>query len=151
MKSQLVQLYENAPAGTYPTDKHNEDHRTFGRSYLDFYGELLDPIRNELRGIVEIGVRFGGSLWLWKDYAPQATVVGIDIDPLAKNAEKSRDVTVLTGSQDDDRILMSAMRLLVPRNSHEPELDLVVDDGSHVVRHIIHSFNELRPIVTGKQ
>ena len=46
--------------------------------YLDTYEQLFKPMRETAKNVLEIGVRDGGSMKLWHDYFPNATIYGID-------------------------------------------------------------------------
>ena len=107
-----------------------------GVSYLDVYEIYLEPRRATVANVVEIGVLRGQSLRTWHDYFPQANIWGIDIDPAASAYGGSR-ITILTGSQADPEILAKA--------APGQLLDLVIDDGSHLVDHMITSFEILWP------
>jgi cephalosporin hydroxylase len=117
----------------FDTDKHNLDHTTFGRSYLDVYDRVLGRMRDHVEAILEIGVLKGGSLRLWKAWAPHARVVGLDIDPAAR-AYCPSDCSLVTGSQDDTNAVAEAIEAC----GGSPTL--VIDDGSHAVEHMMASF-----------
>jgi len=72
-------LHRTDPLGLYRTDKFgtNTDW-TYGHNYAEFYDLLFAPWRERPLAIVEIGVWSGGSVRLWHDYFPRATVVGVD-------------------------------------------------------------------------
>ena len=43
--------------------------------------------------IVEVGVSFGGSLQMWRDYfGRKANIYGVDIDPRCKHFEEREDL-----------------------------------------------------------
>jgi len=58
----------------YGTDKGNP------KTFIDgFYQENFEPLRNKKLTLVEIGVRSGASLKLWKEFfSKRATIIGID-------------------------------------------------------------------------
>lgn len=58
----------------YGTDKGDP------KPYVDgFYQENFEPLRNKKLTLVEIGVRSGASLKLWKEFfSKKATIIGID-------------------------------------------------------------------------
>ena len=57
--------------------KHGTDKYEHG--YLSVYAERFDPLRSSVRSILELGVFYGASLKMWRDYFAAATVVcGID-------------------------------------------------------------------------
>jgi hypothetical protein len=89
---------------------------------------------------IEIGCGLGGSLQMWKRYfGPHARIIGIDIDPECKKFEEDQ-VEVYIGQQQDRQFLQ---RLIDDVGTP----DIVLDDGSHVMSHIIDSFQFLYPKV----
>jgi cephalosporin hydroxylase len=108
--------------------------------YLEIYERHFEPLRQQqhpLR-ILELGVSRGGSLELWRKYfGPDARIVGIDIDPACADRVDPEN-TVMIGDQSDPAFLASAIDRL-------GGIDIVIDDGSHVGRHQIASFEFLCP------
>ena len=80
----------NALAQKYGTDKTNKDHSYKGVTYLDIYHRYMSSKRLEVKTFIEIGVKNGASLRMWKDYFPNATIYGIDIDPRCKQFAEDR-------------------------------------------------------------
>ena len=106
--------------------------------YLEIYETFLSPLksRKTLR-LLEIGVSHGGSLQLWRKYlGSEARIAGLDIDP--RTEFNDGDTRVFVGSQDDPRTLGRALEWL-------GGIDVVIDDGSHIVRHQMASFDYLFP------
>jgi cephalosporin hydroxylase len=120
------------------TDKADVNHSFRGMSYLDVYESYFAPIRQQVKCVLELGVFRGASLMTWRDYFPNAQVWGIDIDPIA-NAPYGDRVKVVTGSQAD----LTAIAQVAAGQ----EFDIVVDDGSHLVDHLIASFGLIWPRV----
>ena len=56
------------------TDKAMDWH-----GFTELYEHIFYPLKNSPIRIFEIGIKKGGSLILWRDYFPNATVFGIDI------------------------------------------------------------------------
>ena len=70
----------------YGSDKSRDDH-----DYTAFYQMVLDPIRFDVKKVIELGVSMGQSLQAWNDYFPNAEIIGIDhtIKPeVKKNLDK---------------------------------------------------------------
>jgi hypothetical protein len=99
----------------YPTDKNVE------HSYGPVYDELLAPIRDEMTSVLEIGVYQGGSLRVWRDYFPNAHILGIDINPEALFT----DVRISTARA--DALQWSQLHPVVSGRT----FDLIIDDGGH--------------------
>jgi hypothetical protein len=118
----------------YNSDKQNKNHSFNGISYIQIYEEYLKNIRNEVKNILEIGVLNGRSLKMWKDYFPNATIYGLDIDPRTKQYEEDR-IIIKIASQDDV--------VQLKNNFNALQFDIIFDDGRHVNKHIISSFEHL--------
>ncbi|SMF69821.1 Cephalosporin hydroxylase [Tistlia consotensis] len=98
---------------------------------LAFYRRLIRGYDLAPERILEIGVKGGGSLLLWRALFPQARVVGLDIKPTLKDLPEG--IAVVRGDQSDPKALKRLAR------NHGP-FDLVIDDGSHVSEHQRISF-----------
>ena len=48
-------------------------------SYLDLYQELLSSRKNSAKSVLEVGIHLGGSIKLWYDFFPNATIHALDI------------------------------------------------------------------------
>jgi hypothetical protein len=106
--------------------------------YFPIYERHLSDSRNKTITFLEIGVSKGGSLQMWsRFFGPLATIVGIDIDPSCKQHE-SDGVHVRLGDQSDPRFLNEIINEFGPP-------DIVLDDGSHRMDHILASFQFLYP------
>jgi ABC-type amino acid transport substrate-binding protein len=105
--------------------------------YLEIYERHFAPLRGSAHSalrILELGVSRGGSLQIWRKYfGPKARIVGVDIDP-ACSERADPGTHVVIGDQSDPSILAAALAAL------GGEVDIVIDDGSHLGRHQIASF-----------
>ncbi|HLJ53806.1 MAG TPA: class I SAM-dependent methyltransferase [Chthonomonadaceae bacterium] len=114
---------------------HKWDH------YLPIYERHFRarPASGQPVRLLEIGVSRGGSLQLWRKYfGDSARIVGIDIDPdCAGRVDPGTEVIV--GDQSDPHCLSAAVERL------GGGVDIVVDDGSHLGRHQIATFDYLFP------
>ncbi len=109
--------------------------------YLEAYEHHLSRFRNRPVRMIEIGVSQGGSLEMWRDYfGPDATILGIDIDPECANRVTAPNL-VRVGSQDDPEFLRRVVEEMGPP-------DIILDDGSHVSRHQLASFDTLFPLLS---
>lgn len=102
--------------------------------YFDIYERHFSRFKNLSPVILELGVMGGGSLEMWKDFfGPGAKVVGLDINPDCK-AHEAENIEVFIGSQDDPNVINEIF-------NKYPTIDIVLDDGSHIMEHMISSFN----------
>lgn len=109
--------------------------------YLDAYERHFASYREAGNvHMLEIGVFQGGSLELWRKYfGDDATIFGVDINPeCAKRVDAPNQVRI--GSQDDPSFLRSVA-------SELGEIDIILDDGSHVAKHQLASFDVLFPLL----
>ncbi len=101
--------------------------------YFDIYERHLARFRGTSPVMIEIGVMGGGSLAMWKEYlGPGSHIIGIDINPECKTHEGD-GIEVFIGSQDDPAIIETIF-------SRHPKVDIIIDDGSHLMQPTISSF-----------
>jgi len=115
------------------SDKGDHEHTFNKRSYLDIYDQIFSPLRSQALTLLEIGVLGGKSVKMWKSYFPNAKIIGLDINPEVKVDD---DIVLVTGSQDDPQILNYVIDKFAP-------FDIIIDDGSHVVDHMLTSYKYL--------
>jgi hypothetical protein len=146
LKAQMRQRVNlDVLARYYGTDKSSHTH-----GYTRLYSRHFAPRRLAVRRLLEIGVggtdswsgyatsAGGQSLRMWADYFPNAEIVGIDIYAKAIGGPR---INFEQGDQSD----LGFLRELIEK--HGP-FDVVIDDGSHVGRHIRASFAVLWPALT---
>lgn len=113
----------------------NNSHKRLHKwvNYFDIYERHLERFRGTSPIMVEIGVKGGGSLSMWKEYlGPGSKIIGVDINPDCKSHEGD-GIEVFIGSQDDPVVIGSIL-------DKYPAIDIVLDDGSHRMSHMIASF-----------
>lgn len=113
----------------------NNGHRRLHKwlHYFDIYERHFARFRGASPVMIEIGVAKGGSLAMWKDYFGMGSrIVGIDVNPECK-AYEGDGIEVFIGSQDDPALIETIF-------SRYPRVDIILDDGSHLSRHMIASF-----------
>lgn len=119
----------------YQTDKYDSSHTIKNMSFCDIYDKYFINIRYNVKKFVEIGILNGQSLRMWKEYFPNAIIYGIDINPDCKQYEEER-IKCFIGDQNDDNFLLKIKNII-------GKYDILVDDGSHITKHQIKSFNFL--------
>lgn len=112
--------------------------------FLNVYDGPFAPFLDRPITLLELGVRSGGSLLLWRDYFPLARVVGIDADPPAPGSFGER-VRFYQGRQEDTAFLSAVAAEAAPDG-----FDIIIDDASHLAAPTRTSFwhlfeNHLRP------
>ena len=119
---------------TLPTDK------TSAHNYLAVYDHLLPPLRGT-PAVLEVGVKKGGSLVLWREYfSDKTSVFGVDVDRFGPTFPRDAGVKVLSlDSQDAD-----AMRRAF---GTRPRFGVIVDDGCHLLRCIWRTFRAAAPLL----
>jgi hypothetical protein len=119
---------------------YNHDGRVIHKwlHYPAIYDRYFAPYRACAPTLLEIGVSLGGSLELWRKYfGVDATIFGIDTNP-ACLAFVDPPNQVRIGSQDDPIFLNSVLAEIgCP--------DIILDDGSHIARYQLKSFEILFP------
>lgn len=109
----------------YGTDKASR------HNYCNFYDEHLSPYRDKTFKILEIGVKNGASLRMWRDYFHNSDIYGIDINP-GSMFEDERIHTFIQDQGDEE-----GLKKFV--EEHGP-FDIIIDDGSHNTDHLDLSY-----------
>ena len=108
--------------------------------YLDIYDLYFSKYRNTNVRILEIGISQGGSLQLWRKYfGKKATIFGMDINPECKKLEED-GIEILIGSQEDRNFLKNIKNKI-------GKVDILIDDGGHMMNQQIITFDELFDLV----
>jgi hypothetical protein len=108
--------------------------------YFDVYHRAFERFRGLPIKFLEIGVQNGGSTRMWREYfGPQATIIGMDIDPRCRELE-SEGFEVWIGDQADPGFWREFQ-------AEHPDLDVVLDDGGHTMVQQITTFEALFPVL----
>ena len=108
------------------------------KHYFPVYQKHFERYIDRPVTMIEIGCGEGGSLQLWRRFlGPHARIVGLDIRPECKAFEEDQ-VAVRIGPQGDETFLASVLAEFGPP-------DIVLDDGSHIMRDVNASFRFLYP------
>lgn len=106
-------------------DKYHTDklvHTHYLRNYDQYFKALTDK---EVR-LLELGIKDGGSLLMWRDYFDKGLIVGLDIEPVRLDDDTGR-VRVYQGQQQDAALLDRIRRETAPDG-----FDVIIDDCSHI-------------------
>lgn len=114
--------------------------------YTPHYDELFGPVRNEINTLLEIGVYQGASLNMWRDYFPNAQIVGLDYaNEVTENYLQSLNdlegrTNVFVGDQGNSDDLQCLVDWF-------DDFDIIIDDGSHDPKDYLYSLSYLWPDV----
>lgn len=124
-------------AQKYGADKWGKHH------YTPVYYDLFKDRRNEVKKILEIGVAEGASLFMWRDFFPNARINGADNDFKRVIALANKEpIRVYPCDQSNYKDLDDLLK------ETGTDIDLFVDDGSHIPSHqartCLHVFPQLK-------
>ena len=124
------------------TDKRTNDvGQNIYHDYTPTYYEYLKDKKFEYKHILEIGVREGWSHMMWYEFFPNAIIYGIDdySEPgcIKKEEIENDRIKILVADQTDEEKINEFLK--------DVELDMIIDDGSHMGFHQQKSFRFLFP------
>jgi cephalosporin hydroxylase len=108
--------------------------------YFFIYDRIFSNILEKGKPIkmLEIGVQNGGSLEIWKKYLPQNSEIhGVDINKKCTQLKFSEGISFHLGSAADKNFM--------EKTFSDIQFDLILDDGSHVCKEVIQTFEHLFP------
>lgn len=131
----------------YDSLKVRDKHKLVWHFIRDLYPLYFEPIRQDLKTIVELGVWKGGSVKAFHDYFPNTHVIGVDIDLTICAAcglpdpVKFPRITLVEGNQGDSK----DMDVLGKKYGPFP---VIIDDAGHKYSQQVTSFEALWPHVS---
>lgn len=127
MSGQMKDFFYNQPHRI----SHKWDH------YFDVYERHFNKFKDTTPvHILEIGIFTGGSIEMWIDYFGKENcfIYAIDNNPECKILQDLFDnVKVFIGDQEDKDFLTEICKQI-------PQVDIIVDDGGHVMNQQINTF-----------
>jgi SAM-dependent methyltransferase len=106
------------------------------KHYFPAYETHFARYINRPLTFLEIGCGQGGSLQMWKHYfGPHAQIIGLDIRPECAQFQEDQ-IAIRIGDQANHQFLAQVLE-----EFGTP--DIVLDDGSHIMAHILESFRFL--------
>ncbi|HSS66740.1 MAG TPA: class I SAM-dependent methyltransferase [Gammaproteobacteria bacterium] len=102
----------------YGTDK-------VSHGFCTFYDRHLRTQRKRIAKVLEIGIFGGSSLYMWRDYFPNAVIHGMDLGPV--NLDPVDRITTYVGDQEDRATLQAII------DNAGTDFDLIIDDGGHTM------------------
>ena len=147
MKTELCEYFKK-----YSSDKCPE----IGHSYSTHYYELFKDGKDKFTDILEIGIGnnelmkplygekyiIGGSLKALRDFFKNATIYGLDIRKDVFFTEE-RIKCFYTDQSSSEELHKTIDNIKKSLNKNNLTFDLIIDDGSHIVEHMVLSFETL--------
>lgn len=100
----------------YGTDKWGKHH------YTPVYHDLFKDRRNDIKTLVEIGIAEGAGARMFRDYFPNAEILGLEIE--GDRLIKEDRINSMSFDQSDPKDVAVFADML-------SKVDIVIDDGSH--------------------
>lgn len=120
----------------YKCFKESNLHSSKANIYFNIYDELFHKYRNKKITFVEIGVKWGGSLLMWKKFfGNDARIIGIDLFPETKKLEKY-GLEIFIGDQSSEVFWKNFF-------SEVGNIDILLDDGGHTNENQIVTVNSV--------
>jgi hypothetical protein len=107
--------------------------------YMPIYWDHFHHLEDQPFTMLEIGVFRGQSIKLWEQLFPKASLHTLDINPECAQYASPPRTTVTIGSQADPAVLHQWIA------SVGGPVDIIIDDGSHIMDHLKISFTHLFP------
>jgi SAM-dependent methyltransferase len=105
---------------------HNTDKFTLG--YVnEIYNDLFVPIADSVSNVLEIGIQYGPSIKLWRDFFPNAQIYGADIEKLVDFSNEERIITYYG----------NAYTKTFVNSLEDGKFDIVIDDGPHTYESMV--------------
>lgn len=131
----LSELYKTNTT-RYISDKFSATHdyvpAVYDRYFLD--------IKETAKTILEVGIKGGASLILWRDYFTNARVIGLDINSCKqfdKPENQYKDIFCIIGDAYSQQVVD-----MIPY-----DIDVAIDDGSHMIEDILFFIDNYLPRV----
>ena len=126
------ELLDLCNTGKYDTDKYF-GHPWKTHCYVEeVYGKYLAKRKETAKNVLEIGIYSGGSVLLWRDYFPNATIYGMDIKNCRAIEGQDRIVQMVGDAYSDG--MVNRVRGI--------KFDVIIDDGPHTLDSMTHYFNK---------
>jgi len=103
-------------AKKYNTDKDGR------HNYIPIYKKYFEPIKKEVKKVLEIGIYQGASHKMWHDYFEEAIIYGLDLHEF--NLATDRFISFIADQGNKEHL-----KLFI--NKCGSDFDIIIDDGSH--------------------
>ena len=100
-------------------------------NYIDgYYENALSTYRSSATRVVEVGINEGHSIGMWQEYFQNAEIIGVDI--VNRNVKSTARLIYGDATKEETFADIS-------------DIDVVIDDGSHLLSHQLMTFSILFP------
>jgi cephalosporin hydroxylase len=169
-----IKLYNNESIGSIKKNKKKEENislRNIGSNYgtdkvshgfCDAYDNKFSKIRSSAKDVLEIGVFFGASILMWRDYFKNATIHGLDtFEGLQGNGHVFKDADKFYKHWENNKDVQERIELYKYDQGKEEDLiaffndmlkkditfDIIIDDASHLMRDQQLTFKHMFPLI----
>lgn len=103
----------------------NYTDKNTAHSYIEVYQALFQPRQESARNVLELGVMNGGSIAMWKQFFPNAIVIGVDLSMqnIMTDLSDPRISLVVADAYTHETTHMLGNRMF----------DIIIDDGPHTL------------------
>lgn len=132
----LKDLFNNETSKKFKATDKNRGRR----SHASLYEVLFEPYRNSAKKVFEVGIRNGGSIRVWRNYFSRAVIYAVDNhEPSLEIIANQERIIPVNLDQGSSKQLDSFAR--------NGPFDIGIDDGSHIWRHQVLTFEKLWPVI----
>ena len=137
----MHELTKIASKYKHATDKCPETTYRIKHSYTEFYGPLFYPVKDNSLNVLEIGVRWGGSMLMWRDYFKNSQIYGVDIrfDQLRVDISDPRIHTIKANAYTQEVIDIFKEQKI--------KFDIILEDGEHIWTNQLYVLEEYKEIL----
>lgn len=107
--------------------------------FMLIYEAYFLPLKEKKLKILELGVKNGGSLRMWKRYFPNAKIFGVDNKKYCRKSEENR-IKIFIGNSINKEFLKNVVE-------ETGFLDIIIDDGAHRAGYPEAAFRSLFPFL----
>ena len=120
----------------YPLGKIHYTDKIHHHGYNRFYEDYLSKYRKKKFNFLEIGMDYGESMKLWKDYFKYATIYGLEI----QQEYQEERINVIKGDQSNIDDLKKLIKIT-------KNCDVILDDGLHTIEAQTKTFIYFWPLL----
>jgi hypothetical protein len=115
--------------------------KAYFHNFTSVYERFLFDKRDAIQQMIEVGVLRGSSIQMWERYLPNAKILGLDVNPVYFSERQFGPrvtLTVCDATREED-----LQNVLKGKEIAPGSVDLIIDDGSHIVSHQVRTMSSL--------